>query len=404
MFLVVLALAVITTASVRPCYAQVNPTSADVTSANPTSTSPTSTNTGHRSLLLCCGLVGDDTHREKMTAAVKAIQSSAESVFSVSPDRQIVLVADERMQQDLQDVASVKDVCTSESVKAQVERLSSSLTEEDSVLIVLIGHAYLNGSDSQFCVTDRDFAQTDFTKWTKSLKCREQVFILTQPLSGFWVRPLRKLGRVVIAATEADLEFTGTEMPYALADILSGESQHSELSDIDGDGQVSLLDLYLATNLEIDGRFTAIERFVTEHAQLDDNGDGRGSELQTPYLPIKESDDEADDAGSEEKADDEAADENDPDGNEPAGDEPADGEPNSGTEQGTDSAEPKPKQSTESEPADPQTPPAATTTNASKPKPSIIRVKSLDGYRSRFIKLNSASPSKTTDTTIERPQ
>jgi len=26
----------------------------------------------------------------------------------------------------------------------------------------------------------------------------------------------------------------------------------------------------------------------TEHAQLDDNGDGRGTELQEPYLPKKE--------------------------------------------------------------------------------------------------------------------
>jgi hypothetical protein len=83
-------------------------------------------------------------------------------------------------------------------------------------------------------------------------------------------------------------------MPYALADIVAGEENHAALKDFDGDGSLSLLDLYLATNLEIHGRFTALERLQTEHASLDDNGDGRGSEVQLPYMPVKKNDTEAD--------------------------------------------------------------------------------------------------------------
>ncbi len=117
------------------------------------------------------------------------------------------------------------------------------------------------------------------------LGCREQVFLLTFPVSGFWLRPLRAPHRVAISATEPDLEFTGTEMPYDLADVAAGKGTHAKLKDIDGDDSISLLDLYLATALEVHGRFKALERLQTEHAQLDDNGDGKGSELQFPYLP-----------------------------------------------------------------------------------------------------------------------
>ncbi len=140
---------------------------------------------------------------------------------------------------------------------------------------------------SQFNVLDSDFDQSQFAQWAKPLACREQVFWLTMPISGFWIKPLSSPSRVIISATEADLEFTGTEMPYALADMLSGDGQEQSLQDVDQDGSLSLLDLYLATNLEVNGRFRSMDRLQTEHAQLEDNGDGRGSEVQEPYLPVE---------------------------------------------------------------------------------------------------------------------
>ncbi len=179
-----------------------------------------------------------------------------------------------------------------------------------------------------------DFDQRQFATWAKTLACREQVFWVTMPVSGFWVKPLSGRSRVVIAATEADLEFTGTELPYALADVLAGEEQEQALDDIDQDGFLSLLDLYLATNLEITGRFRATQRLQTEHAQLDDNGDGRGSEVQQPYLPVDE---------NEEPANDEAGDDQDE--------------------------------------VQPSGPPTA----ADTARPKVITSNSLDGFRSRHI-------------------
>ncbi|MDX1930341.1 MAG: hypothetical protein SFV81_27700, partial [Pirellulaceae bacterium] len=86
--------------------------------------------------------------------------------------------------------------------------------------------------------------------------------------------------------TAADYEFTGTEMPYALANVLSGNSEQA-LDDIDQDGQLSLLDLYLSTCLEVHTVFKDLEKLQTEHALLDDNGDGIAREVQQPYLPIE---------------------------------------------------------------------------------------------------------------------
>ncbi len=172
---------------------------------------------------------------------------------------------------------------------------------------MLLGHASLYDGHSRFNVEDADFDQKLFAQWAKALSCREQVFWITLPVSGYWVKPLGGQSRVIIAATEADLEITGTEMPYALADVLAGEEEEQSLEDLDQDGPLSLLDLYLAVNLEITARFRSLERLQTEHAQLEDNGDGRGSELQQPYLPAKQSESDEEEEGEDTEQDDDVA-------------------------------------------------------------------------------------------------
>ena len=195
----------------------------------------------NRWLLLTCGLTGDDEHRERMTQACRRILSFAEMTLSVPAERIRFLAADEQMQSELSDVFEASDVCTSESVEAAITEFGETIPETDSCWVIMIGHAHLHGKLSQYNVLDADFDQFQFGEWAQNLKCKEQVFWLTFPVSGYWIRPLRSESRVVISATEADLEFTGTEMPYALADVLSGESEHAQLEDIDNDGQVSLL-------------------------------------------------------------------------------------------------------------------------------------------------------------------
>jgi hypothetical protein len=105
--------------------------------------------------------------------------------------------------------------------------------------------------------------------------CREQVFWMTTSASGWFVRALSAPGRIVIAATAADEEYNETEFPQALAAVARLPAR--EL-DADKDGKVSVLEVYRRTVKEVEARFAADRRVPTEHAQLDDNGDGVGTE------------------------------------------------------------------------------------------------------------------------------
>jgi hypothetical protein len=109
------------------------------------------------------------------------------------------------------------------------------------------------------------------------------VFFMTTAGSGFFVKPLSKPGRIVIAATEADREVNETIFPHKLTAALAEPPPFLEF-DMDGDGRVSLLDLYLRAARQTAEEYANETLLATEHAQLDDNGDGRGTELQADFL------------------------------------------------------------------------------------------------------------------------
>ena len=103
------------------------------------------------------------------------------------------------------------------------------------------------------------------------IKSQEQVIWMTHSASGWFLKPLSAKGRIVITATAAGEEYNETEFPHALAAI-TGKLKAKT------DAKISVLELYKHTVAEVEARFAADKRVPTEHAQLDDNGDGVGTE------------------------------------------------------------------------------------------------------------------------------
>jgi hypothetical protein len=115
----------------------------------------------------------------------------------------------------------------------------------------------------------------EFAEWFAGVKCREQVFWMTNTCSSHFLRSLSRKGRIVIAASAPDEGQNETEFPEVLADIAGKDAK--EL-DKDEDDDTSLAELFVAVTTEVTARYSADKRVPTEHAQLDDNGDGRGTE------------------------------------------------------------------------------------------------------------------------------
>jgi hypothetical protein len=161
------------------------------------------------------------------------------------------------------------------AIEHAVADLRSALGRDDRLWVFFLGHGDHDGEHARFHTPGRDLREDDLGKLFAGVACHEQVFWMTTSASGWFVKALSARGRIVIAATAADEEFNETEFPEALAAV--AKLPPKEL-DANKDGKVSVLEVYRRTVAEVEARFAADKRAPTEHAQLDDNGDGRGTE------------------------------------------------------------------------------------------------------------------------------
>ena len=238
----------------------------------------------NRWMIILCSLSGDEEHEEKLTLAVEQLSSSAGPVFGVKPEHLRVLLSSKEMSEK----TPGSKPCDRSSLAELAAELMVTSNSQSQYFFFLLGHSHLRDRSCQFNIVGPDIDQLDYAKLFGKLPGKEQVHWIGLPASGYWIKPLSGENRTIITATEADLEITATEMPFALGAIVAGTSEYSKLEDIDKDGRLTLMDLYLAVDIEVHQRFVTQDYLPTEHAQLDDNGDGRGAELQESYLPKKE--------------------------------------------------------------------------------------------------------------------
>jgi hypothetical protein len=240
---------------------------------------------GVRRALILCGLPGDPEHRQAFAETVKKLRDSLISRYGFAESELRIHLAEPPA--DNAAIPHLRGKATREEIAAEAADLSKVLQPQDTLWVIVVGHAYWDGKQSFFNIPGPDLHQAEFGKLFADLPAREQVFFIATPASGYYIKPLSAKGRVVITATQADAEVNETIFPMALASVLETPPD-PETFDADQDGTISLFDLYVAVTRDVADRYLKEKRVATEHALLDDNGDGRGTELQIDYLTIEQ--------------------------------------------------------------------------------------------------------------------
>ncbi len=137
--------------------------------------------------------------------------------------------------------------------------------------LVFIGHGTFDGHSAKFNLRGPDISAEDLAGAVKSCK-RPLAIIQCASASGPFLPALSGPGRVVITATRSGYEVNFARFGGYLAKAIADPA-----ADLDRDGQTTLLEAYLMAARETAQYYKDKGLLQTEHALLDDNGDGLGT-------------------------------------------------------------------------------------------------------------------------------
>jgi hypothetical protein len=162
---------------------------------------------------------------------------------------------------------------TRESAAIILGELVGTLTEADTLFLVLIGHGSVQ-LEPKFMVSGPDISVADVKGWLDAIPATRQVIVNTASASAAFINALSRPERIVITSTRGSDQPNATEFMEHFVSVLE-----EGRGDQNRDGQVNLLELCDAASASTTQWYETEDFVVTENALLDDNGDALGSRL-----------------------------------------------------------------------------------------------------------------------------
>lgn len=241
---------------------------------------------GTKRALIICGLSGDADHHALFAETVVNLHDGLSRQLGFEADNVRVLFGDEPNDNDT-DLIKSAGRANREGLQQAAKGLRETLTAGDSLWVIVLGHSHFDGTHSWLHLAGPDLQELEFARLFADVPAREQVFLMTTPTSGVHLKTLSAKGRVVATATEDGQETNETEFPHVLARVLSDPPAAADF-DVDQDGATTVLDLYLLVARNVAQSYVTSKLLATEHSFLEDNGDGRGTEVQIDYLTVEQ--------------------------------------------------------------------------------------------------------------------
>lgn len=215
-------------------------------------------------VILVTGIAGDAFYAKRFVSRAEALRDALSSGQGVGDEHLTWLRGD----------GEAAERATREHVIGAIARLSDVAAPEDQIAFVYIGHASARGQQLKLNLPGPDLPIGDLDAALRGLEARRTLVVLAAPASGAFVSALSATNRIIIAATANASENQQPQFAGPFARTFADSS-----TDLDKDRRVSVLEAYLQASAEVRRTYQRDGLIVVEHAVLDDNGDGKGSQL-----------------------------------------------------------------------------------------------------------------------------
>lgn len=155
-------------------------------------------------------------------------------------------------------------------LKSTIDEWAGREQQTGELWVVLIGHGTYDGREAKFNLSGPDVSAKHMEEWLKPVKT-SVAFINCASSSAPFMKRLAVPGRVLVTATKS-----GSEQNFARFGEYLSLAIGNVRFDLDKDGQTSLFEAFLAASRRTEEFYETEGRLATEHALLDDNGDGNG--------------------------------------------------------------------------------------------------------------------------------
>jgi hypothetical protein len=160
---------------------------------------------------------------------------------------------------------------TRDQIRAKMAELAAQAKPADAMVLMLIGHGTFDGAEYKFNIPGPDITAAELAALLDRIPATRQCVVNMTSASGGSIAFLRKTNRVVIAATKSGTEKNATVFARYWAEALRDPA-----ADSDKNESVSALEAFLFAQHKTKEFFDAQKRLATEHAVLEDTGQGDG--------------------------------------------------------------------------------------------------------------------------------
>lgn len=230
------------------------------------SASPAAGQASH--LLVVVGLSGSPDNADLFHRWAVTLVEAARDRYGLAAESVVYLGEDAS-----RDPAHISGRSTRAGIEAAIARLADRSRPGDRVFIVLIGHGASGEGEARFNLPGPDLTAREFAELLDRLRGRLVTFVNTASASGGFLAPLAGKDRTVIAATRHEGERNQTRFGEFFVEALA-----SDAGDLDKDGRVSMAEAFTWAARRVAESYARDGQLQTEHAVLDDNGDGKGTD------------------------------------------------------------------------------------------------------------------------------
>jgi hypothetical protein len=224
--------------------------------------------TGSRThLLIVSGVGGEPAYEDRFYQLGAAMVDAAKTRFGL-PDSNVVFLAEKPER----DAKRIRGQSTKVNVTRTLTEMGARTKAGDQVIVLLIGHGAGTDESPRFNIPGPDISAQDFATALAGFTSQRVAFINAASASGDFLPLLSAQNRVIITATKSGFERNETMFGTFFVDAFS-----KDVADADKDGRVSLLEAFTYARREVARAYEGTNRLLTEHAQLDDDGDKKGT-------------------------------------------------------------------------------------------------------------------------------